>query len=93
MVVTGSTGMIGRQIVKKLCNMGADVICVSLDDIKTDHRAEFFFADLTDFSICRDLTKNADYVCHLAGIKSSVDVTKSMPASFFVPLLMMNTNI
>jgi GDP-L-fucose synthase len=33
-----------------------------------------------------------DYVFHLAGIKGSIDVTKSKPASFFVPLLMMNTN-
>ena len=39
-VVTGGTGMIGRQVVTKLCNMGAHVICVSLDEIKTDHRAE-----------------------------------------------------
>ena len=92
-VVTGGTGMIGRQVVKKLCNMGADVICVSLDEIKTDDRAEKVFADLTNLSICHDLTKNADYVCHLAGIKGSVAVTKSMPASFFVPLLMMNTNM
>ena len=44
-VVTGGTGMIGRQVVNKLCNMGAWVICVSLDDIKTDQRAEKLFAD------------------------------------------------
>ena len=92
-VVTGGTGLIGRQVVEKLCNMGARVTCVSLDEIKTDHRAKKFVADLTDLSICRDLTKNADCVCHLAGIKGSVDVTRSMPASFLVPLLMMNTNV
>ena len=92
-VVTGGTGMIGRQVVNKLCNMGAWVICVSLDDIKTDQRAEKFYADLTDLSVCHNITKNADYVCHLAGIKGSVDATKSMPASFLVPLMMMNTNI
>jgi GDP-L-fucose synthase len=38
-------------------------------------------------------TKGVDYVFHLAGIKGSIEVTKAKPASFFVPLLMFNTNV
>jgi GDP-L-fucose synthase len=34
-----------------------------------------------------------DYVFHVAGIKGSIDVTVKNPASFFVPLLMFNTNV
>ena len=34
-----------------------------------------------------------DYVFHVAGIKGSVQVTLEKPASFFVPLLMFNTNV
>ena len=34
-----------------------------------------------------------DCVFHVAGIKGSVKVTLEKPASFFVPLLMFNTNI
>ena len=34
-----------------------------------------------------------DFVFHMAGIKGSVEVTKSKPASFFVPLLMFNANV
>jgi GDP-L-fucose synthase len=34
-----------------------------------------------------------DYVFHLAGIKGSIEVTKTRPASFLVPMLMFNTNI
>ena len=34
-----------------------------------------------------------DFVFHLAGIKGSIEVTQSKPASFFVPLLMFNTNV
>ncbi|MBT7955006.1 MAG: NAD-dependent epimerase/dehydratase family protein [Rhodospirillaceae bacterium] len=92
-VVTGGTGMIGRQIVEKLCAAGARVASVSLDKVATDPRAENIYADLTDFTLCREVTKNADFVCHIAGIKGSVEVTRSKPADFLIPLLMMNTNL
>ena len=92
-IVTGGTGMIGRQVVEKLCDTGARVSSVSLDEIQTDPRAEKLSADLTDFKLCQDITKNVDYVCHIAGIKGSVEVTRSKPASFLIPLLMMNTNL
>jgi len=92
-LVTGGTGLIGRAVVKILCAAGSHVQIVSLDDLKVDPQAEHIFGDLTDFSFCREVTKNIDFVFHLAGIKGSIDVTKSKPASFFVPLLMMNTNV
>jgi len=91
-IVTGGTGLIGRQIVKMLCDAGAHVRIVSLDEVNVDDRAEHVFGDLTDFSLCKDLTKGMDFVFHLAGIKGSIEVTKSKPASFFVPLMMFNTN-
>lgn len=34
-----------------------------------------------------------DFVFHLAGIKGSIKVKKKKPASFFIPILMMNANI
>ncbi len=92
-VVTGGTGMIGREVVRLLVEAGSKVISVSLDRIQLDDGAEHVQGDLTDFALCRDLCKGAAYVCHVAGIKGSVEVTKSKPASFFVPLLMMNTNL
>ena len=92
-LVTGGTGLIGRQVVGILCDAGARVKIVSLDRINVDKRAEHIYGDLADFKFCKDITKDMDYVFHLAGIKGSVDVTKEKPASFFVPLLMMNTNI
>ena len=33
-VVTGGTGMIGRQVVEKLCDAGAQVASVSLDELE-----------------------------------------------------------
>ena len=92
-LVTGGTGMIGREVVKILCDAKAKVTVVSLDDIIVDERAEYVKADLTDLSVCKQATNGIDYVFHIAGIKGSIEVTKSNPASFFVPLLMFNTNI
>ena len=92
-LVTGGTGLIGREVVKILCNSKAKVKVVSLDDIVVDERAEHVKVDLTDFNLCKDVTSGMEYVFHIAGIKGSIEVTKSKPASFFVPLLMFNTNI
>lgn len=92
-VVTGGTGLIGRCVVDTMVNAGAKVRIVSLDQIKVHDRAEHVQADLTSFETCRQVTKDMDYVFHLAGIKASVDVTKTKPASHFVPMLMFNTNV
>ena len=92
-LVTGGTGMIGREVVKILCDAGAKVKVVSLDNIIIDERAKYIYADLTDLNVCLNVTSKIDYVFHIAGIKGSINVTKSKPASFFVPLLMFNTNI
>ena len=92
-LVTGGTGMIGRQIVRILCEADARVRIVSLDKLSVHPSAEHILGDLTDFGFCKSITKDMDYVFHVAGIKGSIEVTKSKPASFFVPLLMMNTNI
>jgi GDP-L-fucose synthase len=92
-LVTGGTGLIGRQIVEILCDAGANVKIVSLDKITVDTRAEHICGDLTEFDFCREITRDMDFVFHVAGIKGSIEVTKKKPASFFVPLLMFNTNV
>ncbi len=92
-LVTGGTGLIGRQVVRLLCDHHALVTVVSLDEVKVDQRAEHVFADLTELSTCLDVIRGQDFVCHLAGIKGSIDVTMKYPASFLVPLLMFNTNV
>ena len=92
-LITGGTGLIGRQVVNILCDAGANVRVVSLDKLNIDERAEHIYGDLTSFDFCKDVTKDIDFVFHMAGIKGSIEVTKTKPASFFVPLLMMNTNI
>ena len=92
-LVTGGTGMIGREIAKILVNAGANVRVISLDKLKIHKKVEHVYGDLTNFEFCKEQTKDMDCVFHVAGIKGSVKVTVEKPASFFVPLLMFNTNV
>jgi len=92
-LVTGGTGLIGREVVRALIQLKANVFVVSLDRVEPIEGANYIFGDLTSLDFCLQVTKNMDYVFHLAGIKGSIDVTKSRPATFFVPLLMFNTNV
>lgn len=92
-LVTGGTGMIGRQVVALLVKCGAQVKIVSLDRITVNDHVEHIYGDLTDFSFCQDMTSGKDYVFHLAGVGTSVEASKRKIASHFVPTLMMNTNI
>ncbi|MCA9421785.1 MAG: NAD(P)-dependent oxidoreductase [Nitrospira sp.] len=92
-LVTGGSGLIGRQIVSRLLQAGATVRNVSLDENHVEDRVEYVKGDLCDFEFCKRMVKDMDCVFHVAGIKGSIEVTKTKPASFFVPLLMMNTNM
>ncbi len=92
-LVTGGTGLIGRQVVRILADAEARVRVVSLDRLVVDERAEYREADLTDRAACREAARDAEFVFHLAGVPASVDSTVSKPASHFVPTLMLNTNL
>ena len=92
-LVTGGTGLIGRQVVNILSDADAAVKIISLDRINVNNKAEHIHGDLTSFEFCKDITKGMDFVFHLAGIKGSIEVTKTKPASHFVLALMFNTNV
>ena len=74
-IVTGGTGLIGRFVVKKLCDFSAYVTVVSLDKLNIDKRAEHILGDLTDFNFCKKVTSNKDLAFHMSGIKGSIKVT------------------
>ena len=92
-LVTGGTGLIGRQLVKKLCDLEANVVSVSLDNLKIDKRAKYLIKDLTQKKNCTDILNGIDMVFHVAGIKGSYEITKKLPASFMQPMLLFNTNL
>ena len=91
--MTGGTGLIGRQVVNQLKVLGLEVTTVSLDSLSVPGADRHVEGDLTDFDFCMEITKNVDYVFHLAGIKGSLEVTLARPASFLVPMLRFNTNV
>jgi GDP-L-fucose synthase len=92
-LITGGTGLIGRQLVDILYNAGANICIVSLDDLKINDNVNHIKGDLSDFNFCKEITRGMDHVFHLAGIKGSIEVVVKKPASVLVPILMMNTNV
>ena len=91
-IVTGGTGLIGRQVIDMLSQFNCEITSVSMDNLELNENCRYVYGDLTDFNFCKDITKDFDIAIHTAGIKGSVEVTKTKPASFFVPMLLMNTN-
>lgn len=93
-LVTGGTGLIGSPLVALLLEAGARVRVASLDAPPAGRPPfEFLQGDLTDPEFCRRVTTGRELVFHLAGIKGSVGVGRSRAASFFIPTLLMNTQM
>ncbi|MBI2632394.1 NAD-dependent epimerase/dehydratase family protein [Candidatus Pacearchaeota archaeon] len=82
-LVTGSEGMIGRELVEMLEARGARV---KKADLRLGH-------DLIYFDKCLEICKGIEIVFHLAGIKGNPKMTAERPADFFVPMVQFNTNM
>ena len=93
-LVTGGTGLLGRPLVEMLIEAGAKGRIASLDDPSRAHpEAEFRRADLTQFDNCLEVCEGMDFVFNLVGIKGSPVMAAKKPASFFVPIILFNTNM
>lgn len=93
-LVTGGTGLIGRPLVERLIETGAEVNVVSLDDpSRAPEGCSFKQADLRDFDQCLEVCEGIDIVFHLAGVKGSPAMTAKRPASFFVPTITFSINM
>ena len=94
-LVTGGTGLVGRELVELLVNRGAKVTSVSLDENNLDPawNAEYVKKDLRSRENCFELCKDMDYVFHIAGIKGSPVVMKNFQYQIFRDFIMMNTNM
>ena len=97
-LVTGGTGTIGTETVRRLISLGADVTVVSTDNMKRvkavlKDASIFRWGDLRDYKTCLDATKGQDYVFHLVAVKGTTQTGLSKVASAYVPFLMCNTNV
>ena len=82
-LVTGSDGMIGMELIELLKDKGDSIHIV---DFKRGN-------DLRNFNECLSYTKGIDIVYHLAGIKGNPKMTSEKPVDFMGPMLQFDTNM
>ena len=91
-LITGGTGLIGRQVVEYLSDINCNIKVVSLDKfeiIPSGKKANIkkIYGDLCDFNFCKEITNDIDFVFHIAGVKGSIDVTKKKTCKFFCTVI------
>jgi GDP-L-fucose synthase len=95
-LVTGGTGLIGRELVELLINTKKpkSIRIVSLDDKARSHPdCEFIQMDLRKEDNCIKAVKDMDIVMHLMGNKGSPKMASERPSDMFVSHLLCNTNM
>jgi len=92
-LVTGGSGMIGRQLVELLQKESADVYVADLNKPRNMKDITFKEVDLTNYQSCLSLCDGMDYIFNLVGIKASPKIIKEQPATIFTPMLQFNTNM
>ena len=93
-LVTGGSGMIGRQLVDILIEKGAIVYVADLNEpINMPTKIRFIKVDLRNFNACKMACQDMDYVFNLVGIKCSPKITLEQPFDIMGPMLQFNTNM
>ena len=93
-LVTGGSGMIGRQLVNLLIERNAEVHIADLNEPKNiNGEVAFHSVDLKEFSQCKSICQGMDYVFNLVGIKASPKACLEQPANIMGPMIQFNTNM
>ena len=93
-LVTGGSGMIGRQLVTILLAEGASVHVADLNKpINMSEKIIYHNVDLKDFNNCKEVCRNMDFIFNLVGIKCSPQVCLERPAEIMGPMMQFNTNM
>tara|TARA_R100000951_G_scaffold116779_1_gene130712 strand:- start:445 stop:1422 length:978 start_codon:yes stop_codon:yes gene_type:complete len=93
-LVTGGSGMIGRELVSILLEKGAEI---HVADLKKptgfEKTVKFHNVDLRQYNDCLRICEGMDYVFNLVGIKCSPKVCLEEPAKIMGPMMQFNTNM
>ena len=94
-LVTGGTGLVGREPAELLVKEGANVTSMSLDEnnLDPDWGVTSLKSDLREVRNCYRACDGMDYVFHIAGVKGSPLVMKTYQNRVFRDFIMMNTNM
>lgn len=93
-LVAGGTGLVGRRLVQMLVERGAQVRIASLDNGDRAHpQVEYVKCDLTYLDNCLRVCGGIDMVFNLLCTKGSPKTAVTKPASYYVPMIMYNTNL
>ncbi|MES2960909.1 MAG: NAD-dependent epimerase/dehydratase family protein [Pseudomonadota bacterium] len=93
-LVTGGSGMIGRELVNMLLAENAEVHVADLSEpLNMSPKIKFSKVDLKEFASCRQVCAGMDYVFNLVGIKCSPKVCLEQPADIMGPMMQFNTNM
>ena len=93
-LVTGGSGMIGRELVNLLMKENASVHIADLrEPTGMSKDITFHNIDLKNYGSCLEVCNGMDYVFNLVGIKCSPKVCIERPADIMGPMLQFNTNM
>jgi len=92
-LVTGSSGFIGTNLIKKLVKYDVKIIAVihkKLPQIKFK-KVKYIKGDLTKKSNCLKVTKNIDYIFMCSANSSGANVMEKKPLTHLTPNVVMNS--
>ena len=75
-LITGGTGLVGRQLTQLLLEQDAKITIVSLDKVNNKNdKIKYIYKDLRSFESCLEVCKNKEIVLFCAGgIRSEMSV-------------------
>lgn len=95
-LVTGCSGLVGKNIVDKLIDLGLNPVRNYHTKLPIGHEdlnKNYIFADLTDKYSCDVVTQDIDVVIHCAAASFGAKVMKSNPTALVTPNIIMTTQL